>query len=833
MEEEKNDGFDTRQINILIVKKRNEKIKLRILSIALACIFGLGIAGTAFAVYVDSHIEHETDLSMYRMAKSENVTRFYCYDSNGNKTEIEGSAVYSAEKHLFAPYETIPEDLINAFIAIEDKRFYDHNGVDWYRTAGAGLNYIFKFQNSFGASTITQQLVKNVTGNDEYKIDRKIQEIFYALDLEEKMDKEEILEIYLNVINLSEGCKGVKSGAQTYFSKELSELSLLECVCLAAITNSPTYYDPYLNPENNKARRRLIFDEMLSQGFIDEERYNENYNADVVLNMSEEYKAEKVNSWYIDMVISDVISDLCETYGYSESEASELIYGGGLQIETLMDPDVQSIVEKYYADDSNFPDSGTGIKAQTSMIIIDPYTGAILGVAGGRGEKNANRVQNYATETLRPSGSVIKPLSIYAPALENGIITYASVYDDVPVNFGDYNLDPNKGAIVSPAPWPNNAPTVYHGLVNVNYAVEVSLNTVPIKILEQLGRENSFYFLKDTLGMSNLIESLTLESGATLTDMDVASLALGQMNYGITVREITAGYSIFANKGNYTAPRSYSRVTDYFGNVLLENKEKESRAISEENAYIMDRMLKNVVDNGTASGIELDNITSVSGKTGTSQSYYDRWFIGYTPTYLGGVWYGYEYPKALENNTKHICTEIWDDIMQEIYAKKNMSGGEKIGRPDNVVTAMYCKDSGKLMTDACRADPRGDRSEIGYFKEGSEPNESCDRHILVDYDGITGGVADESCPKYYTVKVGLIRVERHFPVQVYVTDAQYVYRELPSDVLPGDSANEPFFINILAPGDFCGKSNVDKQYNRYCGEHFNYLAWLLRRKMHN
>ena len=833
MEEEKNDGFDTRQINILIAKKKNEKIKLRIISIALACVFGLGIVGAVFAVYVNNHIEHEADLSMYRMAKSENVTRFYYYDENGESKEIEGSAVYSAEKHLFAPYETIPKDLINAFIAIEDKRFYDHKGVDWYRTAGAGLNYILKFRDSFGASTITQQLVKNVTGNDEYKIDRKIQEIFYALDLEEKMDKKEILEIYLNVINLSEGCKGVRSGAQTYFSKELSELTLLECVCLAAITNSPTYYDPYLNPENNKARRKLILDEMLSQGFIDEESYKANYNADIVLSMSEEYKAEKVNSWYIDMVISDVIGDLCEKYGYSESEASELIYGGGLRIETLMDPDIQAIVEKYYADESHFPDSGTGIKAQTSMIIIDPYTGAILGVAGGRGEKRANRIQNYATETLRPSGSVIKPLSIYAPALENGVITYASVYDDVPVNFGDYNLDSSKGAIVSPVPWPNNAPTIYHGLVNVNYAVEVSLNTVPIKILEQLGKENSFYFLRDTVGMNNLIESLTLENGTTLTDMDIASLALGQMNYGITVREITAGYSIFVNKGKYTEPRSYSRVTDYFGNVLLENKEKENRAISEENAYIMNKMLMNVVDNGTAEGIGLDKLTAVSGKTGTSQSYYDRWFIGYTPTYLGGVWYGYEYPKALENDTKHICTEIWDDVMSEIYAKKNMSGGEKIDRPDNIVTAMYCKDSGKIMTDACRADPRGDRSEIGYFIKGTEPYEMCDCHILVDYDGITGGVADESCPKYYTVKVGLIQVERHFPIQVYVTDAQYVYRELPSDVLPGDSDDEPFFINTLAPGDFCGKSYVDKQYNRYCQDHFNYLAWLLRRKMHN
>lgn len=828
MNGEKDGSFDTKSIDIFVTKKKKERRIMRIVTASLAVVFALGIGAAAFAVYVSGHIEKTADLRLYRMAKQENVTRFYYLDkATSEEKEIEGSAVYPTERHLFAPYETIPLDLINAFIAIEDKRFYSHEGVDWYRTAGAGLNYILKFRSKFGASTITQQLVKNVTGNDEYKIDRKIQEVFYALSLEKQMEKSEILEIYLNVINLSRGCRGVRSASLTYFSKELSELTLSECVCLAAITNSPTYYDPYLNPENNKERRKLILSEMLTQGYIDAEEYAENYDADVTLNMNEEYTEEKVNSWYTEMVISDVCEDLCEKYGYSESEAWEMIYGGGLQIYTVMDPTVQSVVERYYADDSNFPDSGSGIRAQTSMIIIDPYTGDILGVAGGRGEKSANRVQNYATETLRPSGSVVKPLSIYAPALENGIITYASVFDDVPVSF----VETTKGSALSP--WPNNAPTIYHGLVNVNYAVEVSLNTVPVKILDLLGREKSFYFLKNTLGMESLIEELTLENGVTLTDIDVAALALGQMNYGVTVREITAGYSIFANGGNYCEPRSYYKVTDAVGNVLLEKEERETRAISEANAYIMNKMLMNVVDNGTASGIELDSKTPVAGKTGTSQDYYDRWFIGYTPLYLGGVWYGYDYPKALENDTKHICTEIWDDVMSEIYELKGSGEEERFADSPDVVSAVYCRDSGKLMTDACRKDPRGDRSERGYFVRGTEPKTRCDCHILVDYDRFHGGVADPSCPSYNVTQVGLVQVERSFPIQVYVSDAQYVYRELPSDVLPGDSDDDPFFINTLKNGEYCGISYTEKQYNRYCNEHFNYLAWLLRRKVHN
>lgn len=826
-DKENEEGFDTRNINILIKKRKKEKRIIRIVTAALAVMFSLGICAAAFSVYVSKRIDKTADVGFYRMAKNENVTRLYYTDSQtGEVKEIAGSAVYPAERHLFAPYDTIPKDLINAFVAIEDKRFYLHEGVDWYRTAGAGLNYIFNFRDSFGASTITQQLVKNVTGNDEYKIDRKIQEIFYALSLEEQMDKSEILELYLNVINLSRGCRGVRSASLTYFSKELSELSLIECVCLAAITNSPNYYDPYLNPENNKYRRQLILGEMLTAGYIDEAEYNENYDADVILSMNEEYTKERVNSWYAEMVISDVAADLCDRYGYDESEAWEMIYGGGLHIYTMMDPTVQSVVESYYSDESNFPDSGSGIRAQTSMIIIDPYTGGILGVAGAVGKKNANRVQNYATDTLRPSGSVIKPLSVYAPALEKGLITYSTVFDDIPVKF----IESDRGSALTP--WPNNAPTIYHGLVNVNYAVEVSLNTVPVKILDRLGKNESFYFLKNTLGMENLIEGLTLENGSVLTDIDVASLAMGQMNYGVTVREITAGYTIFANEGNYCEPRSYYLVTDSMGNVLLEKKESERPAISRDNAYIMNKMLMNVVDKGTAEGISLDKITPVAGKTGTSEAYYDRWFIGYTAKYLGGVWYGYEYPKALENDTKHICTEIWDDVMSEIYKAKG-EGEQSFFDSDNVVSAVYCRDSGKLMTDACRADPRGDRSQRGYFVKGTEPKTRCNCHVFVGYDKFHGGIADPSCPSHNVTQVGLIQIERHFPMQIYVSDAQYVYRELPSDILPGDSDGEPFFINTLPKGDYCGISYTEKQYNRYCHQHFNYLAWLLRRNVHN
>ena len=810
-----------------------------LMGIFLFFVLTLGLLAAIFAVYVKNHVQTHVELSWFENIKQESATRFYYFEDydrlaeKGNPREIAGSELYAAEKYQYASFEEIPAAMKDAFVAIEDKRFFQHHGVDWYRTLGATANYLFQFRGSFGASTITQQLVKNVTGNNDYKVERKIQEIFYAMDLEKRMGKEEILELYLNVIPMSQGCRGVKSAAEVYFSKSLSELTLEECVCLAAITNSPAYYDPFRNPENNKKRRQMIYDQMLEQGKIDRETYDRVYHSDVALCMTEEHAKEKINSWYVDMVIDDVAEALCQKYGYTKAQASGMIYGGGLQIYTLMDARVQKIVEAYYEDESHFPDGSAGIRAQSSMIILDPYTGDILGVAGSRGPKTANRIQNYATQTLRPSGSVIKPLSVYAPAFEAGLIQYASVFDDVPVSFGKYNTDPAAGALVPPEPWPRNAPTVYHGLVNVNYAVEVSLNTVPIRILEKLGKEQSFYFLKNKLGMKHLIESLTLENGVTLTDMDTAALALGQMNYGITVREITAGYTIFPNEGRYCAPRSFSYVTDAYGKVLLENQREERQAISRENSILMTKILKNVVDYGTAKHISLDKTVETAGKTGTSQDYYDRWFIGFTPYYLGGVWYGYEYPKSLNSNTQYVCTKIWNDIMTEIHAGRDANDVRGFAESDQIVMAAYCKDSGKLAGEACVKDVRGDRTEIGYFVRGTEPKELCDCHVLVRYDKKSGGVDCGYCPDDSVEWVGMITVERHFPMQIYISDAQYVYRPLSWDRLPSDSKDEAFFARTLEKGDWCGISETPEQYNRACHTHFSPFWWLIKRKMHN
>lgn len=806
-------------------KKEKKSLPRRILKIFLVLLLVLLLSaltvGLICGIYVASITEREIDTSVFDLLGKNSASKIYYYESAADReagiaTELEGQELYGGYRSIPVSYEELPKDLINAFVSIEDKRFFEHKGVDWYRTLGASLNYIFSFDDEFGGSTITQQLIKNVTERDEYSFERKIQEIFWALDLETKMSKEEILQNYLNVINLSNGCYGVGAAAEYYFSKQVGELTLYECATIAAITNNPSYYDPQRRPEANKERAMLILSQMYSQGYISEEEYQNARTSELELRIVER-KDGRVNLWYVDMVIEDVITALIEERGYTRYLANTMLYRGGLKIYTAMDHGVQRILERYYADENNFGVGDGKEDLQSSMIIIDPYSGDLLGVAGAIGKKSANRIQNFATDTHRPAGSVIKPLSVYAPALEDGIINWASVYDDVPVSFSG-----EDGEIG----WPKNANGVYRGLTNVNYAIEHSVNTVSVRVLEELGLQRSFDFLKNTLSMDELIEDRTEADGTRVSDRDYAALALGQFNYGVSVRDISAAYSIFVNKGIYSESRSFYKVTDEMGNIILERGYEGRIAISQENAAIMTEMLKNVVRKGTATSITLDSEIECAGKTGTTQKNYDRWYIGYTPYVIGGVWYGCEYPKALDASSSGICQKIWDEVMREVHSGYIQSGQIKsFDTGGDICKAEFCRDSGGLVCEACKNDPRGDRSEIGYFVRGSEPVQKCDCHILVPYDAAEGGVAAQGCYSADIEYISMIRVERCFPSQVYISDAQYVWRELPDDILPETSPELPFFNNLLEEGEYCGISYGGTQFNRYCRAHFDYWKW--------
>jgi len=774
--------------------RRKAAVILAILSVPLLTVL---FSVSAVAIYMNVNgIDTDIELSLFEGVGSDTVSRIYYFDDDGVARELE--IISGSRMTVYAKLESIPKDLQNAFVAVEDKRFYSHSGVDWYRTLGATLNYIFKFDTSFGASTITQQLIKNVTNDDEYSIRRKLQEIFYATDLERNMSKNEILEMYLNIVNLSQNCFGVGAAAEKYFSKDVSELSLIECAAIASITKNPSYYDPIKNPENNARRRDTVLTLMLEQGYITEEEYNETYGKELTLNVNR--KSSEANSWYVDMVINDIIDDLIEELGYSRAAASLLVFSGGLKIYTAMDPDIQNTLTEYFENTDNFPEDDLE-DGRCAMIIIDPYTGNILGVAGSIGEKTGDRLQNYATDTRRPSGSAVKPLSVYAPALEEGVITWASVYDDVPIEF----IEESDGTYKT---WPNNATHVYHGLCGIEYAIEESLNTVAVNVLTDLGTDRSYDYLKNKFGLESLVEA----------DNGIASLALGQQNYGVTLRELTAAYTAFPNEGRRLEARSYILVQSREGKTLLSREIEGEQVISTETAAIMTKLLGSVT--AAHATIDLDRYISTAGKTGTTQDTCDRWFVGYTPYYLAGVWYGHEYPTTLPESAKSICSTVWNDVMTEIHGEIIESGNIKdFDVPDNIITASFCADSGRLMTGACLADPRGDREESGWFVDGTQPTEFCTCHVLVDYDIVHGGIASPFCYSENIKKVGLITVERDFPTEVTVTDAQYVYKLLPNNISPYFGDDKAYFANIMDTGRYCGISKGEKQYNRYCYYH--------------
>ena len=769
---------------------------------ATSCLLVLCMLFMALFFYIDLNFDTTLPDEWEHLEHMGQSPRFYVYDFEdranriGEAVEVT-SEVYAQQQTAYIPYSDIPQTMIDAFVAIEDKRFFEHVGVDWYRTLAAGVNYVLGFSDTFGASTITQQLVKNLTGKNEITWKRKLQEIFYAMDMERRLDKTEIMELYLNVIHFSDRCDGIGAAAEHYFSKTPQELTVAECATIAAITNSPAYYNPIHHPENNLARRNLILDEMYAQGFLSKEDYAAARAEELILNVDDLSNTEGINSWYTDMVIDDIIRDLAAEYGMSRAAASRLIYTGGLRIDMAMDPQVQTLVEEYYRTAVQVPQNADGTRAQSALIVLDSRTGDILGVAGAVGAKKGNHVQNFATQTLRPPGSTIKPLSVYAPALEKGVINWASVYDDVPTTFG------NSGKRA----WPKNATGVYRGLTNIPYAVAHSTNTVAVRVLQDLGLENAFRFAREKFHLSGLIS----EQGRT--DCDLAALALGQLHYGVTLRELTAAYTAFADHGVYHSYRSYYRVLDADGKILLSNADVGETVLSDETAALMTKLLQGVITDGTSSAVTLQKLTECAGKTGTTNNDADRWFVGYTPELVCGVWCGYEYPEPLEG--KNLCTGIWNTVMRELVsigAKQTV-----FDVPSTLVRVSYCKDSGKLVSKACTLDPRGSRTEVGWFVVGDEPKEFCDCHVLCDYDSESGGVSHGFCPEESLKQVGLIRVERHFPMQIYVSDAQYVYRGDPAAMPPNGNPKQAYFAPELH--GVCGVSNRETQYNRSCPDH--------------
>lgn len=702
------------------MKGRNAKKRIIIALTLFFLLLGALAMGTVY-VGLRSYASIHMDMSLMEIAVPHEPSVLFAYDPSeralrsGELHPISNTAISVAHPRIYTPYEEIPADLVNAFVSIEDKRFWQHDGVDVFRSARAGMHYLLG-NASFGGSTITQQLVKNLTGNTDHSVRRKLTEICCALDLEKQADKRSVLEAYLNVINLAEGCYGVGAAANLYFSKSVSELTLPECAAIAAITNNPARYDPLIHPENNLSRRNLILREMAAQGYITESERDEAIASVLCTVSASAPNISTVSSWYADMVVADVIRDLQTDLGYTYTMATMLVYQGGLRIETAVDEELQRIVEAYYEETDNFPLGDNGAP-QSSVILMDPYTGDILAVAGAIGKKQGDRLQNYATDTRRPAGSCIKPVSVYAPALAEGLITWATIYDDEPIT--------QKNG----TPWPANADGIYRGRVTVGQAVAHSLNPVSVRILEQVGLKEAFSFAHDALGINGLIPA----EGKCLHDLTVSSLALGQQSLGVTVRELTAAYTAFAD-GIYRAPVSYHRVLDREGKILLENKpaDESSRVLSVENAALMTRLLMMVTKEGTAARYMTVTETlgvETAGKTGTTQNNCDRWFVGYTPRLLAGVWMGYDYPVEMKGIRGNRCVSIWDDLMTvcESHYRGHIEK-KSFDIPEGLVETEFCPLSGSYPNEYCDDSIYGQPTEHGWFIRGTEPHQSCKLH---------------------------------------------------------------------------------------------------------
>lgn len=774
----------------------------------------------ALVVYIKNYVDPVFDIADLKYDSS--LTTFLYYedtkeDGSTEWVEWEEERIYGTENRMWVSYDQMPEDLINAFVSIEDKRFFTHKGVDVRRTVGAVLGFVTG-TDSYGGSTITQQLIKNVTGEDDVTIQRKIQEILRALNLESKRSKQEILENYLNTIYLAKGCYGVSAASYEYFGKDVSQLTLVECAALASIPQNPSKWNPVANPDLNKDRRIDVLEEMYLNDNIEKTYTREEIDAaqdeELILRQgSGERDSGKVHSWFVDTMIYDVVEDLRKTYNYDEQTAKNILYSGGLQIYTTIDRDIQAKVDAVYLDDSNFPSHGTGVQVQSAMTIMDQKTGNIVAIVGGRGEKDTPLGFNRATQAKRQPGSSIKPLSVYTIALEKGLVNYSTVVDDTPFKF---ETKTDESGATSTSYWPNNHNDIFEGLCTISYSVRQSKNTVAVKVLDMVGTKSSYDFLTEKYRLSTLIKD----------DIDYAPLALGGLTDGAYNRDMCAAYAAIANNGIYNEPKTYTKVLDSAGNVILDSKNSETEVIlSEDTCAVMTKMLQEVVTSGTGTAISLRSKVEVAGKTGTTTNNYDLYFCGYTPYYTAACWVGYDNPKTLAGFTSGQTrvgaqTYLWDKVMTAVHQDIIAAGGVKRFSEDltkSLVTRTYCKDSGLLMGDHCAGDLRGNRAATGYYTNSNLPTQKCTTHVAVPYCTETNCIAGPGCTRIKSIS--LLNVQRKFPLAFGVADAQYTYFTIPEGIKFPKEIQLPYYHYAFESGTSPGVSNVNRPANSYCSAH--------------
>ena len=729
-------------------------------TLLLVFVVTLTIFSGIFMAYINSTLRGKVEVYLDEF-ETKVSTELYSQDPDTGEWVMYQTLYLNSENRIWTDLEDIPKYLQKAAIAIEDKRFEKHHGVDWKGTTRAIVYTLFG-KNVQGGSTITQQLVKNVTGDNEVTVKRKITEIYRALELEKRYEKDEILEAYLNEVFFGQSCYGVVTASRMYFNKDVSDLTLAECASLMGITNNPSMYDPTLSSwtrENNRERQLTILGAMLEQGKISQEEYDEAKAEDIVFSNGftisgkyvgsdgtatdpepdeppaddaespadeEEPTIKGRYSWFTEAMIGDVADALVEKYGITDKvrdngttytayeQAWDMVHGKGYKIYTTQNPKYQKIAEDVCYDLSNIPYTSSYTNSageqvedqlQIALTIVDPTNGYVVAMIGGAGEKQADRVWNWAVNA-RQCGSAIKPVSTYAPALDDGTINGASVIDDYPM-------------LLNGDVWPRNANWRYQGLTALHKALAQSLNTCAVRTNLAYGVDRSYEFLVNKLGFENL----------TYTDsQQVGNMALGGFEKGVTTEEMAAAYAAFVNEGVYTKPRTFVRVEDANGNVILENEAQSSVAMKNTTAAIINHLLQEAALNGTGYEAQFSGM-HIAGKTGSTNSNKDRYFVGYTPYYSCAVWAGYEHNQRIVASGNP-CSAIFRKVMSAIH--------EELPDKDffscaGLTSVAVCADSGMLASENCALDVRGSRVYTALVAADNAPTSVCTMHTAPSY----------------------------------------------------------------------------------------------------
>ncbi len=819
-------------------------VKIILFGILALIIVGGGIGVGVFKAIIDAAptIESVEDV----MPKGYTTV---IYDQNGNEVQ----RLHSTNgNRLYVELDQIPKNLQNAFISVEDERFWDHNGIDVKGIMRIIFVNIFEGKRE-GASTITQQLIRNNILSTEVTLERKVTEQYLAVKLEQKISKEKVLELYLNTISLGPDTNGVQTAAHLYFDKHVKDLTLAESAVIAGITQNPTKYNPIKKPENNREKQLIILNKMLEQNLITQVEHDAAVDEDVYANIqtiNQNFTASSSYSYYVDEVIKRVIHDLQEKKGYTENQAENLIYSGGLSIYIPQDLKIQEIIDKEYKNDENFPPKSEDYSVkliyrlsvetedgdlkhpekvktfdtneeaqkfieqykeemvgendkilkelpilipqpQSAMVIMDYHTGHVKAIAGGRGEKVINRSFSRATEATRQPGSTFKVLAAFLPAIDTGGYTLGTVLDDVPTVF-------NGGAKNKYVP--KNWYKGYAGLSTVRDAISMSRNIIAVKTLQDVGIQTGFDYLLN-LGFTTLCDNEEID-GKIHSDKNLP-LALGGITKGVSMLELTAAYGAIANNGVYIEPTFYTKVLNNDGTVLLEHEPVTKTVMKETTSFLLTQAMLEAVRTGTGTQARFSDMPT-AGKTGTTQNSKDIVFVGYTPYYVSTIWMGYDEGKVLQYRDAY-HKYLWKNIMGQVHEGLPNKDFEE---PPGIVTARICSKSGKLAVPGlCDKALGGSTVYTEYFAKGTEPTEECDVHVKATICKESGLFANEFCPdSSKEERVYIVRPEPFVPEEwnpanpPYIADRKY---ELPQSMI-GEYCNIHGPAPVIPDGDTNG-----------------------------